>query len=186
MQTVQPSQLRRGMVLMLDGAPHLIEDSQHVGAAQAKPKTHAKMRNLRTGRLVERTIADNEHLATAEVEHRTVQFSYRQGDQFVFIDGRTFDTLELSAERVGNRQGFLKEDRECRAFFLNGELLDIELPEYVPMKVVETAAAQRSAQQSTYKEAKLEGGLETMVPLFIATGDVIRVDTRSRKYVGKD
>lgn len=186
MQMVAPSQLKHGMVLMLEGAPHVIEDAYHVGAAQAKTKTHARMRNLSTGRLVERTLADNEHLATAEVDHRTVQFSYRQGDVFFFIDARTFDTLELSAGRVGDRQAFLKEDQEYRAFFLNGELLDIEMPEYVPVKVVETAAPQRSAQQSTYKEAKLEGGLETMVPLFIATGDVIRVDTRNRKYVGKD
>jgi len=186
MQTIMPSQLKRGMVLMVDGAPLLIEDAYHVGAAQAKPKTHARMRNLHTGRLMERTIADNEHLTTAELQARQVQFSYQQGEGFVFLDATTFDELDLTAQQVGERHWFLKENEEYKALFLDGNLLDIELPDHVAMRVAETPAAQRSAQQSTYKEAKLEGGLEIKVPLFIAPADVVRVDTRSRKYVGKE
>ena len=140
----------------------------------------------KTGRFSERQFAENERLPVADLVNRTVTFSYQQGEGFVFLDATTFDELDLTAQQVGERHWFLKDNEEYKALFLDGNLLDIELPDHVAMRVAETPAAQRSAQQSTYKEAKLEGGLEIKVPLFIAPADVVRVDTRSRKYVGKE
>jgi elongation factor P len=171
---------------MLDGAPHVIEHCHAPGTAQAKPKMHARLRNLKTGRVIERIFADHERVAVAELETRRVQFSYRQGDTFAFLDAETFDELDLTTGQVGERRWFLKENEEYKALFLEGKCLDIQLPDHVALKVEETAAPQKGGSQAAYKPAKLEGGLEVMVPLFIGPGEIIRVDTHDRKYAGKE
>jgi len=174
------------MVLMLDTVPHMLDDFHTVGTAQTKHRVHTRLRNLHTGRAVERVFSDNERIPVVEIEQRRVQFAYAQADQYVFLDAENYDEYILSAAQVGERRWFLRENEEYRALFLEGKLLDIVLPEHVTMKVVETAAPQRAAQQSTYKPARLEGGLEIMVPLFIGPGELVKVDTQTRKYLGKE
>jgi elongation factor P len=185
MQTVLPADLKRGMLLLLDNASHYLEDFHSSGTAQTRHKLHVRLRNLTTGRIIDRTFADNDRVPVAQLDHRTVQFSYKQGDSYVFLDTQTFDELNLSAEQVGDRRWFLKENEEYKALFLEGKLLDIVLPPQIPLQVVETAPPIRGGSDSTWKEAKLETGLEIMVPLFIAKGEKIRVDTQERKYAGK-
>ncbi len=98
MQTVLPTEFKRAMVLMLDNAPHVLEDFHASGTAQTRHKLHARLRNLKTGRLSERTFVENERVTVAQLETRTVQFSYKQGDTYSFLDTQSFDELELSAE----------------------------------------------------------------------------------------
>lgn len=186
MQTVLSSELKRGMVLMLDGAPQVLEDLHTTGTAQTKHKLHARLRNLKSGRLSDRVFADNERIPLADLAHRRAQFSYQQGDRYVFLDAETFDELVLSEEQLGERRGFLKENEEYRALVLEGRLLDIVLPPSVALKIVETAPPIRGSSDSTWKPARVETGLEIMVPLFIAQGEVVRVDTHTRKYLGKE
>ncbi|MBI2927268.1 MAG: elongation factor P [Verrucomicrobia bacterium] len=186
MQTVLPSEFKRGMVLMLDGAPHFLEDFHVAGSAQSKHKLHTRLRNLKTGRLTDHVFTDNDRVAVAALEHRRVQFSYRQGDRFVFMDAESFDEVVLTAEQIGERHWFLKENEEYRALALEGRLLDIALPPTVPLQIVETAPAQGGGSDAAWKPATLETGLEIMVPLFIDKGEVVRVDTAARKYLGKE
>lgn len=185
MQTVLPSELKRGMVLMLDGAPQMVEELYTTGTAQTKHKIHARMRHLKTGRIAERAFGETERLPVAELAHRRAQFSYQQGDQYVFLDSETFEELVLTADQIGERKWFLKENEEYRTLHLEGKLLDIVLPPSMPLKIVETAPPIRGGSDSTWKPAKLETGLEIMVPLFLAPGEVVRVDTHERKYLGK-
>ena len=185
MQTVLPAEFKRAMVLMLDNAPHVLEDFHASGTAQTRHKLHARLRNLKTGRLTERTFVENERISVAQLETRTVQFSYKQGDTYSFLDTQSFEELVLSSEQVGERHWFLKENEEYKALFLEGRLLDIVLPPQIPLQVVETAPPVRGGSDSAWKEARLETGLDVMVPLFIAQGEVIRVDTHDRKYAGK-
>lgn len=185
MQTVLPSEFRRGMVLMLDGAPHIIEDFHITGTAQTKHKLHTRLRHLKSGRIVERVFAENERVSVAEMQTRRVTYSYARGDTHVFLDAETFDELELNEAQLGERRWFLKENEEYKALLLDGVLLDIVLPAQVSLKIVETAPPIRGGSDATWKEARLETGLEIMVPLFLATGDVIRVDTATKKYAGK-
>ncbi len=173
------------MLLVLDTAPHYLEDFHASGTAQTRHKLHVRLRNLKTGRIIDRTFADNERVPVAQLEHRTVQFSYKQGDTYAFLDTQSYDELNLSAEQVGERRWFLKENDEYKALFLDGKLLDIVLPPQVPLQVVDTAAPTRGGSDSAWKEARLETGLQIMVPLFIAKGEMIRVDTTERKYAGK-
>ncbi|GBD26361.1 Elongation factor P [bacterium HR30] len=186
MPTVSPAEFKRGMVLLLDGAPHIIEDMHSTGTAKFKQKTHARMRHLATGRVIERTFADNEVLTVLDLEQRKAQFSYQQGETFVFLDSESFEPLELSEAQVGEKRWFLKEGEEYKTLFIDGKLVDVVLPDQVVLQVVETGPPQRGSSDSTWKPAKLETGLEIMVPLFIETGERVRVDTTERKYVGKE
>jgi elongation factor P len=183
---VSPADFKRGMVILLDGVPHILEEIQTTGTAKFKQKVHARMRHLASGRVIERTFADNETVTAAELEQRKVTFSYRQDDFLVFLDSETFEPLELRAEQLGEKLVFLKENEEYKALFLDGRLIDVTVPDQIVLQVVETGPAQRGSSDSTWKPAKLETGLEIMVPLFIETGERVRVDTQARKYAGKE
>jgi elongation factor P len=104
----------------------------------------------------------------------------------VFLDSETYEPLELRAEQLGEKLVFLKENEEYKALFLDGRLIDVTVPDQIVLQVVETGPAQRGSSDSTWKPAKLETGLEIMVPLFIETGERVRVDTQARKYAGKE
>jgi elongation factor P len=186
MQTVLPSEFKRGMVLLLDGAPQMLEEFHLSGTAQTKHKLHARLRHLKTGRLADHTFTENERVPVADVQHRRVQFSYQSGNDFVFSDIESFDEMTLSAEQIGERRRFIKENEECRALLLDGRLLDIVLPPTVTLTVVETAPPIRGGSDATWKPARLDTSLEIMVPLFIAPGEKIRVDTTERKYTGRE
>lgn len=186
METVLPSEFKRGMVLLLDGTPYVIEEFHVVGTAQTKHKLHTRLRHLKTGRFLEQTFTEGERIPVAEVQHRRVQFSYNQGEDFVFSDVETFEELTLTREQIGERLQFLKENEEYRALMLDGRLVDIVLPPSVTLEVTDTAPPIRGGSDSTWKPARLETGLEIMVPLFIAPGEKIRVDTTTRKYIGRE
>ena len=174
------------MVLMLDGAPHVVEDMHTSGTAQTRHKLHTRLRHLMTGRLIDRVFAESERVTVAPLETRRVTYSYATSDGQVFIDIETFEEFEFSNEQLGERRGFLKENEEYKALRLDGRLLDIVLPAQIPLKVVDTAPPVRSDFGSSWKEAKLETGLSIMVPLFIANGEIIRIDTAEKKYLGRE
>jgi elongation factor P len=186
MQTILPSEFKRMMVLMLDGSPHVIEDLHTSGTAQTRHKLHTRLRHLTTGRIIDRVFAENERVPVAPLETRRVTYSYAQGDTHVFSDTETFDELEFSGEQLGERRWFLKENEDYKVLLLDGKLLDIVLPSQIPLKVVDTAPPARGGLDTAWKEARLETGLQIMVPLFIANGETIRVDTAAKKYAGRE
>jgi len=186
MQTILPSEFKRQMVVMLDGSPHVIEDMHTSGTAQTRHKLHTRLRHLTTGRVIDRVFAESERVPVAPLETRRATYGYAQGDTRIFTDIETFDELEFSDEQLGDRRWFLKENEEYKALRLDGKLLNIVLPPQISLKVMDTAPPSRTDLNSSWKEAKLETGLPIMVPLFIANGDIIRVDTAEKKYLGKD
>ena len=186
METILSSEFKRQMVLMLDGGPHVIEDLHISGTAQTRHKLHTRLRHLTTGRITERVFSESERVPVAPLETRRVTYSYAKTDMRVFSDVETFEEYEFSKEQIGERRWFLKENEEYKALRLDGRLLDIVLPPQISLKVVDTAPPSRTSLNTSWKEAKLETGVQVMVPLFIANGDVIRVDTAEKKYLGKD
>lgn len=186
MQTVLSSEFKRGMVLMLEGTPQVIEEFHVSGTAQTRHKLHTRLRNLRSGRFSDHVFNENERVPVAELGYRRVQFSYQQGDTYTFSDVSSFEELELAAEQLGDRTAFIKDDVEYRAVFLDGKFVDIALPPSIALRVTDTAPAQSGGSDNTWKPATVETGLEIMVPLFIGRGEVVRVDTASRKYLGKE
>jgi elongation factor P len=186
MQTILAADIKRGQVLMLDGAPHAVEEFHSAGTAKTKRKIHTRLRNLIKGLHVERVFTEDDRVAVAELEQRRVQFSYREGDMFVFLDAGTFEELDLTEAQLGERHWFLKENEEYKALFLEGKLLEVVLPDSVALRVEQTALPQRGGSDAAWKPAKLEGGLEIMLPLFVGPGDSVRVDTATRKYLRKE
>jgi elongation factor P len=186
MQTVLPSEFKRGMVLVLEGTPQVVEEFYVTGSAQTRHKLHTRLRNLRTGRFTDHVFTDSERVAVAELEHRRVLFSYQQGDTYVFTDALSFDELSLPAELIGDRKGFLKDEVEYRAVFLEGKLVDLTFPAVVSLRVTDTAPPRSGGSDATWKPATVETGLEIMVPLFIDRDEVVRVDTTTRRYLGKE
>ncbi len=186
MQTVLTSEFKRGMVLLLDGAPQMLEEFHVSGTAQTRHKLHARLRHLKTGRITDHTFSEGERVPVADVQHRRVQFSYHDGKDFVFSDVESFEEMSLSAEQIGDRRGFIKENVEYRALLLDGRLLNIVLPPNVTLEVVETDPPIRGGSDTTWKPARLDTGLEITVPLFIAPGEKIHVDTATRKYAGRE
>jgi elongation factor P len=186
MQTILSSEFKRQMVLLLEGAPYVIEEMHTSGPAQPRHKLHTRLRHLTTGRLIDRVFAENERVAVAPLETRRVTYSYAQAEMQVFSDAETFEEFEFSNEQLGERRWFLKENEEYKALRLDGRLLDIVLPPQIPLKVVDTTPPARGGLNSEWKEAKLETGLPIMVPLFIGNGEIIRVDTAGKKYLGRE
>jgi elongation factor P len=186
MQTILPSEFKRMMVLMLDGSPHVVEDMHTSGTAQTRHKLHTRLRHLTTGRLIDRVFAENERVPVAPLETRSVNYSYAKGETHIFIDAQTFDEFEFSSEQLGERRWFLKENEDYKALLLDGRLLELVVPPQISLKVVDTAPPARGGLDSSWKEAKLETGLQIMVPLFIAKGETIRVDTAAKKYAGRE
>ena len=187
MQTVLPSEFKRMMVLMLESGPHVVDEFHVSGTAQTRHKLHTRLHHLQTGHVIERVFADNERVPVVPLETRRVNYSYTQGGSHHFLDAVSFDELEISDEQLGERRWFLKENEEYKALLLDGRLLDIVLPPQIPLQVVDTATPVRGgSSDSNWKEARLETGLQIMVPLFIAKGETIRVDTAGKKYAGKE
>jgi elongation factor P len=186
MQTALPSEFKRQMVLLLDGSPYVVEDLHVSGTAQTRHKLHTKLRQLTTGRFIDRVFADSERVPVAQLENRRVTFSYAQADRLVFSDLENYEEYEFGAEQLAERRGFLKENEEYKALRLDGRLLDIVLPVQIALKVVDTAPPSRGGLNSSWKEARLETGLQIMVPLFITNGELVRVDTAEGKYVGRE
>lgn len=186
MQTVLPFEFKRQMVLMVDGFPHVIEDLHTSGTAQTRHKLHTRLRHLTTGRLIDRVFAENERVPVASLETRRVTYSYAKVDGQVFMDAETFDEVEFSNEQLGERRWFLKENEEYKALRLDGRLLDIVLPQQISLKIVDTVPPSKGGLNAEWKPAKLETGLEIMVPLFIANGETVRVDTAEKKYLGRE
>lgn len=173
------------MVLLLDGVPHIVEDFHISGTAQTRHKLHTRLRQLQTGHIIDRVFPENERVPVAQLETRRVTYSYAKADLHIFLDAETFEELELSTEQLGERRWFLKENEEYKALLLDGSLVELVLPLHVPLKVVDTAPPIRAGSDSAWKEARLETGLQLTVPLFIAPGETIRVDTATKKYAGR-
>lgn len=180
--------VRRGMVIRHQGRAWFVEDFHERHSGKQKPTVHVTLRDVLDGRHVERTL--DELFPIQEVEHsyRMLQYLYQRGASYVFMDSQSLEEYELTARQLGEFAPFLAEGQEFRVLFIGAQPARLDLPDIVSLRVAETAAPERSVGPAgnVLKEAKLENGLVVRVPLFIRTGDLIRVDTRSRTYAGKE
>lgn len=180
--------LKKGMFIRHQDHVFLVSEFHERHTGRQKPTVHVALRDIRDGHPVDRTLDDL--LPIVEVDHalRPTQYLYARGDARVFMDAESFEEYELTDAQLHGCQPFLNEGAEYRAMFVEGRLVSLQIPEIVPLKVNMTADPSHSvgASANITKEATLENGLEVRVPLFIKTGDLIRVDTRTRTYAGKE
>jgi elongation factor P len=180
--------LRRGMLIRHHEHVYEVTDFSERHSGKMKPTWHVSLRDVRDGRPVDRSL--DELLPVVEVPHsfRRMQYLYARGQARVFMDAETFEELELGEAQLGSRGVFLVEGQEYRLAIIDGRPASLDVPDSVPIKVAFTAPPGHSVGggSSVTKEATLENGLEIHVPLFVKTGDTIRVDTRTKTYAGKD
>ncbi len=179
----ETSDIRKGLRIEMDNEPYAIIDFQFVKPGKGNAFTRTKIRNLITGSVLERTFKTGEKLTPADMEDRDMQFLYNDGS-FHFMDTRNYDQVALEADMVGDAAHYLLENMEVNVGFYKGRAVSLVLPNFVNLEVVETAPGEKgNTVTGASKPATLSTGYEVNVPLFINTGDLLRVDTRTGEYV---
>jgi elongation factor P len=178
------SDFRKGIRVQIDGEPYKMIECNFVKPGKGNALYKCKLRNLLRGNVLDRTYRGGESLESADVEETDAQYSYRQGDTFVFMDNKTYEQYELSAEQVDDAWKYLKEGMTCQMTLYNGNPITMSPPNHVELQIeyCEPAAKGDTATNVT-KPAKVETGAEIIVPAFVSQSDVIKVDTRTGEYV---
>lgn len=177
------NEFKRGVVIELDGELYQVIDYQHVKMKRTAV-AKVKLRDLRAGHTTERTFQNTERFVRARLEHHDMQYLYQDGDLYYFMDQKSFDQLPLSKAQLGDALNYIKEGMSLQVADYHGEIIGVELPITVELAVTETDPGFKgdTATGGT-KPATLETGVTIPVPLFVNTGDIIRVDTRSGTYL---
>ena len=186
MSTVDATELRPGLKLLIDGQPYVVIERQFVKPGKGAAFTRTKMKNLLTGRNIESNIRSGEKIEPADVEDKEMTFLYKEGEDFVFMDSETFDQFTLSNELVGELMLYLKENDKAHVVMYEGKALSLDLPATVELKVTETEPALKGATAAAqFKPATLETGLKITVPPFVGVGEMISIDTRTGEYLSR-
>ena len=179
------SDLRKGLKIMMEGAPYIVIEAQFVKPGKGAAFTRTKMKNLLTGGVLERNIRSGEKIDAADIEERDFVFLYKEGDDaFVFMDQATYDQVTLSKEVVDDSWKYLKENFVCRIMFYNGRPVSLDPPTFVVLRVQQTDPGMRGdTATNASKPATLESGASIQVPLFVNENDSLKIDTRTGQYV---
>ncbi len=178
--------LKNGMVLNLDGQLWQVIWFQHHKPGKGGAVVRSKLKNIESGKTVDKTFNADVKVDVATVDKRTMQYLYNDGTSYVFMDTSTFDQLEIAPEIVGDAASFLLEQQEAIVATNEGRVLYIELPASVELLVEYTEPGlQGDRSTGGTKPARLETGHEIQVPLFITTGEKVKVDTRDSSYLGR-
>ncbi|MFP4295959.1 MAG: elongation factor P [Halothiobacillaceae bacterium] len=186
MATYNTNEFRGGLKVMLDGDPAAIIENEFVKPGKGQAFNRVKLRNLKTGRVIERTFKSGESIEAADVLDVEMQYLYNDGDSWHFMNPETFEQLAADESALGDAKQWLKEQDVCTLTLWNGAPIAVAPPNHVELTVTETDPGIRgdTATGGT-KPAYLETGAVVKVPLFIEVGEVLRVDTRTGEYLGR-
>lgn len=186
MATFSTNEFKSGLKVMLDGDPCSILENEFVKPGKGQAFNRVKFRNLKTGRVLERTFRSGETVEGADVMETSMQFLYGDGASFHFMDPNTFEQYAVSTETMGEAVKWLKGQEECTVTLWNNEPLLITPPNFVVLEVAETEPGVRGdTSGGGSKSATLETGAVVRVPLFLEIGDLVKVDTRTAEYLSR-
>ncbi|ALX04956.1 MULTISPECIES: elongation factor P [Aeromicrobium] len=178
--------LKNGMVLNIDGQLWTVIEFQHVKPGKGPAFVRTKMKNVESGKVVDKTFNAGTKVETATVDKRDMQYLYNDGTNYVFMDVQTYDQLEIAPEAMGSAPDFLLENQEATVATNEGRVLYVELPLSVELLIEHTdPGLQGDRSSGGTKPARLETGREIQVPLFVTTGEKVKVDTRDGNYLGR-
>lgn len=184
MANVSTNDLKNGMGLNLPEGLFTVVEFQHVKPGKGGAFVRTKLKNLRTGRTLEKTYRADEKLEQAVIDKREMQYLYRDGDDYVFMDVETYDQSNINAGSLGSAVDYLKENDNAILQIFQDEVVGVELPAAVELAVTETEpGVQGDRVSGALKPATLETGVTVQVPLFVNIGDRIKVDTRTGDYI---
>jgi elongation factor P len=179
----QPTDLKKGTVCQIDGKPYRVTEYSQKVMGRGGSIVNVKLKNLIDGSVIPKTFKGQEKIERAEVTNKTVQYLYKNGDDFNFMDPETFEQFELSAEVVDSAADYLKEGEELQLQLFDGKVINVELPKNLYLEVTYTEdVVKGDTTSSVLKDATLETGKVVKVPSFIKTGDIISVDTATGDY----
>ncbi|MDX2458281.1 MAG: elongation factor P [Gammaproteobacteria bacterium] len=186
MASYSTNEFKGGLKIMIDGDPCAVIENEFVKPGKGQAFVRAKIRNLKTGRVVERTYKSGESVEAADVMDVDLQYLYCDGEFWHFMDPQTFEQQAASAEAVGDATKWLKEQDMCEVTLWNGTPLAVTPPNFVMLAVTDTDPGVRGdTSGGGGKPATLETGAVVRVPLFIDVGEILKIDTRTGEYVGR-
>ncbi len=178
--------IKNGMTIIMDGKLCLIQDFQHVKPGKGPAFVRIKLKNLRTGSIVEDTYNTNIKVEKAHIDKKPMQYLYSAGENYVFMDTNTYEQIEIPESTLKEEKKYLKENLEIVINFYNGEIIGIDLPEKIEFEIVETEPAVKgNTTNNAMKDATIETGFTVKVPLFINQGEKIIISTKDGKYSGR-
>ena len=181
---ISSNDFRTGVTIELEGGVWQVVDFQHVKPGKGAAFVRAKLKNVKTGAVVERTFNAGEKLPRARVENRQMQYLYESDGMYNFMDNENYEQIAMTSDQLGDAVKYLKENMNINVMFFQSSVIGIEMPNSVELTVVETDPGIRgdTATGGT-KPATMETGCVVKVPLFINVGDVLRIDTRNGEYI---
>jgi len=183
---IDAGELRKGAAIEMDGEIYQILEYQHVKMQQRQPVVKLKLRAVRSGNVAERNFQSGDKVTPVFLEHRPVQYLYNDGDIYYFMDNESYEQIMLTSAQIGEGTNYLKEGLLLEILTGKGDIVAIELPNSVEIQVTETEPGFKGDRATAgTKTAKLETGVTIQVPLFINTGDIIKVNTRTGEYQEK-
>jgi elongation factor P len=184
---ISSNDFRPGVTIELDGAVWRVVEFLHVKPGKGSAFVRTKLKNVQSGGVVERTFRAGEVVPQANLEKRTMQHTYKEADQFVFMDMETYEESRLNEDQIGDRVKYLSEGMEVNVITWNDQVLEVELPNSVVLEVVETdPGVKGDTATGGTKPATVSTGAQVMVPLFISVGERIKIDTRNDSYLGRE
>jgi elongation factor P len=178
------SDIRKGLKFMYEGQPMVVVDFQFVKPGKGQAFTRTRMKNMLTGNILEKNLRSGEKMEPADVEERSLQYIYPEGDMYVFMNSVSGDQVSVPKEAVGEASQFLIDGLDCQIVIYQGNPVSVTLPAHVVLQVVETEPGARGdTATNVTKAAKVSTGATVPVPLFISEGEWIKVDTREGKYL---
>jgi elongation factor P len=183
---ISVNDFKTGLTIEVDNDIYTVLDFQHVKPGKGAAFVRSKLKGLRSGNVVEKTFRAGETVSRAMVENRPMQYLYNSGSEYTFMDTETFDQITLSDKQLEWERNFLIENMNINISSYQGEIIGIQLPNNVELKVTETEPGIKgNTAQGATKNATVETGLKVQVPLFINEGDVLLIDTREGKYISR-
>ena len=183
---ISSNDLRNGVTIQENGQLWTVIEFLHVKPGKGSAFVRTRLKNVKTGSTVEKTFRAGEKLERATVENRQMQMLYNDSDGYHFMDQETFENFTLQRDIIGDPADFLKDGMGVDMQFHDGNPIGVDLPAHVELKVVETDPGFKGdTATGTTKPAQLETGASVNVPLFVNPGDLIRIDTRDRRYIGR-
>lgn len=186
MATYSTNEFRGGLKIMLDGDPYTIIENEFVKPGKGQAFNRVKIRNLKTGRVIDKTFKSGESVEAADVVDTSMQYLYTDGEFWYFMDPDSFEQVAASETAVADALKWLKEQDTCLVTLWNGAPLSVTPPNFVELRVTMTEPGIRGdTATGATKPAQVESGAEVKVPLFVEEGDVLKIDTRTGEYVSR-
>jgi elongation factor P len=183
---ISTNDLKNGITIEVDDAIYTVMETQHVKPGKGAAIVKAKLKNLRTGSIIEKTFNAGIKVPTARIDKQKMQYLYNTGDSYCFMNMDSYEQIEINKNTLGDGYKYLKENLEVYITSYEGEVLGIDLPDKVELKITHTEAAVKgNTSTNALKDAEVETGVNIKVPLFVNEGDTIIVSTSDGKYVSR-